>query len=68
MNTDARAMQLFSAEVLGTLAFKEGRKCVPCLDPEMLKLLEGSKVGEGIEPLKRWIRGWTLANMAQDWN
>lgn len=50
------------AQQLGTNAFAAGIQA-PVLDPEMMDLLKGLKVGEGIPLLKAWIKGWTLARL-----
>ena len=52
------------ARELGRLAFERGAKSIPALDPELLKLLEGNKLGEGLPILEAWTNGWHKANLA----
>ncbi len=54
------------AAVLGRNAYKEGRKCIPHQDKYLDKLLEGIKVGEGIEIIKKWHQSWVEANLSYD--
>lgn len=56
--------KIATAEVLGTLAFKAGKPRIPALDKDLLALLAGHKVGEGIPVLNAWLRNWDLANLA----
>jgi hypothetical protein len=56
--------QVLTAAILGTIAFNEGRNSVPCLDPALIALLKGNKVGESIAVLKAWTHSWDAANLA----
>lgn len=52
---------------LGQKAFREGKKCVPVHDPEMMKMIEenkGGEVGDSIPILEAWSAGWHEANLA----
>ena len=58
---------IFAASVLGTLAFKEGRKSIPAHDPELLKVIEQhdlKEIGDCIPILKAWASAWDAANLA----
>jgi len=64
-------VQILRAAVLGTAAFKNGIKCAPCLDNELMNMLKGRKIGEtpqgeakSIKLMKVWTENWTLANFA----
>lgn len=52
-----------SAQVAGTIAFKNNQKCIPCLDKNYEEISQGAAVGQGTKILKAWIKGWTLANI-----
>lgn len=54
------------AQVLGQKAFVNGAKRVPAHDPELMTLLAGNEVGQGIPVLDAWLRGWDEANLAAD--
>lgn len=49
---------------LGYKAHKKGIS-IPAMDKELLKLLEGRKIGNPntILDMKEWYRGWTEANI-----
>ena len=51
----------FSAQVLGTIAHKAGKDCIPALDPELTKLYNPGLGNAHI--IRAWINGWTLANL-----
>lgn len=63
MTTTTKINKVATAEVLGNIAFHAGKNRIPCQDKELMKLLEGNKIGEGIETLKAWERGWDQANL-----
>lgn len=49
---------------LGVQAFKNGKKCIPCLDKEFYyNCIADCKVGESIPYTKAWIKGWTKENL-----
>lgn len=48
---------------LGKHAFHNGMKAIPVYDTELMKMLEGNKVGEGLPLLKAWNRGWHEENI-----
>ncbi len=52
-------------QVLGTLAFREGKKRVPAHDSEVMSKISGNEVGDKstLQILKGWTYGWDLANM-----
>jgi len=63
--------QIFQAAVLGTAAFKNGVKCTPCLDNQLMSMLAGRQIGEtpkgeakSVKLMKVWTENWTLANLA----
>jgi hypothetical protein len=51
------------AFLLGVIAFSNGKKAIPAHDNDLLKLLTGNKVGEGLPILKSWEKGWHSANL-----
>ncbi len=53
--------RIFRAKILGTVAFRAGKSCVPALDQNLIDMLSELGTNEGI--LKAWIRGWTFANL-----
>lgn len=48
---------------LGVNAFQAGAKRVPAFDRQILTMLEGKKVGEGVEILDAWLKGWDDVNL-----
>lgn len=66
--------QILTAAVLGTIAFKNGKKRVPAYDKELLKLLKGRNVGEtpegeasSVRIMQEWTNAWEAAEeMAND--
>ena len=55
-----------AAQVLGNVAFKNGLKCAPCLDKDLMKMIEGrrgEKIGASLPLLNGWLDGWTQANL-----
>jgi hypothetical protein len=56
--------KIATASVLGTIAFKNGLKCIPSLDADLLELLKGLEVGNGsTKIMKAWLKSWTIANI-----
>lgn len=55
---------MVTARELGRAARAAGRSCVPALDPEMVKLLEGVEVGAGAPLLREWVAGWQSTDAA----
>ncbi len=54
--------KLFYSAILGNRAFKNGFKCIPCLDKNLRTLLEGVKdLDKGIALLDIWRENWNLA-------
>lgn len=50
----------------GKQAFKNGKKRLPYYDNEFLEAhIAGLQVGEGIEPMNQWLKGWDDANLAE---
>ena len=47
----------------GQVAFDKGKKRVPCLDANIMNMIEGLRVGEGIPLLDAWLNGWDNANL-----
>lgn len=56
--------KLARAYELGKQAFNNGKKCVPAHDNELINVLKGYKMGESINELKAWSKGWHEANLA----
>ena len=59
--------QIARAEQLGRKAFETSSATAPCQDPELMSMLKGNRVGEGLDLLKAWNRGWHKANLAAPW-
>ena len=66
-----KATQILQASVLGTIAFKSGKKCVPAWDNDLAKMFIGRQVGQTpkgeastIEILKAWTTAWHNANLS----
>jgi hypothetical protein len=69
MNT--ATTQTLQAAVLGTIAFKAGVKCMPCLDKSLLAMFVGRQLGETpageastMKLMTVWQQAWTAANLA----
>ena len=58
--------EIEQARQLGEKAFQEGAIKAPAQDPELLAMLEGNQVGEGIPLLKAWQQGYHQMNADQD--
>ena len=63
-----KATQLQTAEILGTLDFAKGFITAPSQSVELMKILEGRKIGEtpkseasSIEIMDAWKKGWNTA-------
>ncbi|MDC0764878.1 hypothetical protein POF51_29590 [Brevibacillus sp. AG] len=57
-------MTVISAFEYGKRAFEQGKPCAPAMDIEFLEVhLKEHKVGESINLLKEWSKGW-----ANGWN
>jgi hypothetical protein len=67
-----KTAQIAEASNLGSLAFKNGINCAPCLDANLLKMPAFSRqIGEKvsgqattIEIMKAWISSWHRENFA----
>lgn len=66
-----KAEQLEEAKILGAHAYHGGLKCVPYLDKEIMRMLDGRKVGETpegeastIEIMQAWSKGWVIENLS----
>jgi hypothetical protein len=46
----------------GQIAFDKGKKRIPCLDVNIMNMMEGLQVGEGIPLLNAWLNGWDMAS------
>lgn len=56
--------EIFHAAILGTMAFKAGKKRIPYLDVNLNKMYEGRQVGDGgIALSKAWLRAWDDTNL-----
>lgn len=59
-----KAMSLVErAEELGRKAFQSGMMAASALDKDFIKMLRGNEVGEAIQLLEAWSRGWHKANL-----
>lgn len=65
-----KATQILQASVLGTIAFKSGKKCVPAHDSELMKMLANRQIGQtpkghatSIQIMKAWTTAWHNANI-----
>lgn len=70
MNEQKKLQIMFTAGVLGTLAFKKGLQNIPALDLDLYKYMETIQNIEGAIGLaiKSWIENWNLAFKFQDIN
>ena len=51
---------------LGVTAFKNGLKCIPAGDKDLMEnCIKGCQVGEGIPYFKAWLKGWHDANLGK---
>ena len=62
VGSPANISKIDRARELGRLAFHDGINA-PFLDSDMMALVDRKQVGEGIEPMKAWIAGWTEENL-----
>ena len=61
-----KIQKVAAAQILGQQAFVNGKPRIPALDSQLLKLLEGTQVGEGIPISSAWLKGWDDANLCAD--
>jgi len=54
----------YQAEILGEMAFKNGKEATPSLDQKLMELLKGKQTGESAPLLEAWLKGWSKANLA----
>lgn len=54
--------EILQASVLGTIAFKEGRR-IPYHDTQLMKMTEGKAVGESLPIFRAYIKAWDNANL-----
>jgi hypothetical protein len=66
-----KTTQILQASVLGTLAFKSGKKCIPAHDADLMNMLSGRMIGQtpkgeasNIQIMKAWTNAWHNANIA----
>jgi hypothetical protein len=57
-----KEIAIIKAAILGTLAFKSGKKSIPAIDSELLKLIAQNDCTTDL--LKAWIDSWHAANLA----
>jgi hypothetical protein len=57
------ATAILRASILGTLAFKTGRKAIPAQDKDMMDLIAANE-GCAIPLMKAYHKAWTSANLA----
>jgi hypothetical protein len=58
---------IVTAAVLGTIAFKSGKKCIPCHDSNLMSLIdqhENKQMGASLPIMKAWMESWLAANLA----
>lgn len=65
MKSPTQQSEIATAEILGTIAFNSGKKCIPALDADLMKMMEGKEVGEGLPLMKAWTKTWHNANLAK---
>lgn len=67
MNQQELKIQIASAEVLGTRAFKDGKKRIPAYDDELCKILDVSYESTERQSITMaWLRAWDMANINSD--
>lgn len=66
MKTKNTDYEIAIAETLGTIAFKEGKPCIPACDLELLKLLQDKHLADprNVEIMKAWIMAWNEASLS----
>lgn len=57
---DAEIKQAYD---LGVKAFRAGQRAIPAQDRDLLDMLKGEQIGEGVPLLKSWLKGWTTENL-----
>ncbi len=55
-----KQVNLISAKVLGTNAYKDGKQRVPAHDAELMSMI-GNDRDLNISLMKQWIKGWEMA-------
>jgi len=70
-NANKKAAQILTAMALGTIAFNEGKKAIPCQNADLMNMIAGRKIGEtpkgeasSVKIMDAYLRGWTNANLA----
>ncbi len=65
----ATAAEVKRATELGKAAFEDGRSRVAAWDKDLMAMLAGNQVGEGLPIIEAWVRAWDTANLAApfDW-
>lgn len=51
------------AEQLGRTAYHNGKMRVPYHDNDMMNMLVGGQIGDGIAPMTAWLYGWDDENL-----
>ena len=62
-----KASCTLTAETFGMIAFAAGMQAAPCLDKNIMEMVENNpdkKMGASLPLLKAWNRGWHKANLA----
>lgn len=59
-----RAKDIKAAETFGIIHFASGGDCIPCQSSNLNDMIKGMKVGQSVDILRAFIRGWTKANLA----
>jgi hypothetical protein len=60
--------EINTARAFGTAAFAQGVPATPCMDKNLMALMDGMEVGTGAaEIMKAWLAGWYQANLAAAW-
>lgn len=62
-NKQLTSSAILHASILGTLAFKNGRKAVPAQDRDMMALIADNE-GFALPLMKAYHTAWTNANLA----
>lgn len=56
---------ILQAAILGMNAYKKGKKAIPCLDIELLKLI-GENDSMTVQLLDAWLESWHDANLSSE--
>ena len=57
--------KIFEASILGTMAFNNGLKRIPCIDEKLMNLIDSNEIGDSIPFMKAWTKSWDNANLSK---